>query len=330
MRKSFIAFAAAVLFACASLPVCAAEKEDDYVVRIPISASLCSAPMQLAVINGYFDAVGLKWEPVALGDRSSLDIVASGKADISYDLLQTLVQRIANGLDYAVISGVHYGCINIVASDKSGIKTVADLKGRKIGCPTSLGSDPSVLLQRVLTHSGIGCTMDNMEVSLMVFDNAVLETALTKGQIDAFVSWDPYASLVAKKHHYPIIWSQADSEMTSDEYCCFIGCTRKFAREHPGEMAKICEALQKSCDFINAHPDEAVKLTTENHYVALKDLELGAELLKKYRYNLNVKGGHESFRNCAESLLSLGIIKLNQSLDDFTEQHYVAVEGVNY
>ena len=33
--------------------------EDDYVVQIPISTSLCSAPMQLAVINGLFDLTGI-------------------------------------------------------------------------------------------------------------------------------------------------------------------------------------------------------------------------------------------------------------------------------
>lgn len=109
------------------------NKKDDYVVQIPISTSLCSAPMQLAKINGYFDEVGLNWEEVNLGDNSSLDFVATGKADISYDLLQTLVQRIASGLDYRVITGVHYGCINIVASKESGITEVSQLKGKRIG-----------------------------------------------------------------------------------------------------------------------------------------------------------------------------------------------------
>ena len=304
------------------------EAEDDYVVQIPISTSLCSAPMQLAVINGYFDKVGLNWEEVNLGDNSSLDFVATGKADISYDLLQTLVQRIASGLDYQVLTGVHYGCINIVASKESGITEVSQLKGKKIGCPTSLGSDPSVMLQRVLTSEGIGCTADNKEVDLQVFQNSDLETALMNGSIDAFVSWDPFASMVAKNDGEVLVWEQAKSELTKDEYCCFLGCRPEFVKEHPELAKKVVEAIQMSCDFIQENPEEAVKLTTENGYVAGDDLELYADLLKSYNYGCNAEGGRESFKNCAQSLSDLGIISLNQSVDEFTKTYYSNLEGI--
>lgn len=304
------------------------NSKDDYVVQIPISTSLCSAPMQLAKINGYFDKVGLNWEEVNLGDNSSLDFVATGKADISYDLLQTLVQRIASGLDYQVLTGVHYGCINIVASKESGITDVSQLKGKKIGCPTSLGSDPSVMLQRVLTSEGIGCTADNMEVDLQVFQNADLEAALKNGSIDAFVSWDPFASMVAKNDDEVLIWEQAKSDLTKDEYCCFLGCRPEFAKEHPEEVKKIVKAIKMSCDFIQENPEEAVKLTTENGYVAGDDLELYASLLKSYNYGCNVEGGRESFKNCTQSLSDLGIISLNQSVDEFTKTYYPKMDGI--
>lgn len=304
------------------------NKKDDYVVQIPISTSLCSAPMQLAKINGYFDEVGLNWEEVNLGDNSSLDFVATGKADISYDLLQTLVQRIASGLDYQVITGVHYGCINIVASKESGITEVSQLKGKRIGCPVSLGSDPSVMLQRVLTSEGIGCTADNMEVDLQVFQDPDLQTALKNGSIDAFVSWDPFASLVAKNDDEVLIWKQAESELTKDEYCCFLGCRPEFAKEHPEAVKKIVKAIQMSCDFIQKDPEEAVKRVLDEGYVAGNDVELYSELLKSYNYNTNVEGGRESFKNCAQSLSDLGIISLNQSIDEFTKTYYPEMDGL--
>ncbi|MEE8703428.1 MAG: ABC transporter substrate-binding protein [Olsenella sp.] len=306
------------------------EQKDDYTVRIPMSTSMCAAPMHIAAINGYFDQVGLKWESVPLGDNSSLDIVASGKADISYDLLQTLVQRIANGLDYQVISGVHYGCIKIVASKASGITDVSGLKGKKIGVPTSLGSDPAVMLQRVLTNEGIGCTADNMEVDMQVFQNSDLEASLTNGSIDAFVSWDPYASLVSKNDGCPIIWDQTTGELTKDEYCCFVGCTTAFKNDHTDELKKVCEALQMACDYIVQDPANAVKLMVDNNYVSLKDQELAAKLLASYKYGLATKKGKESFRHCAQQLSDLGIISLKQSIDDFTDDHYPTVDGIDY
>ena len=342
MKKRILSIILVVAFAMSMVMGCGSNsgtsddsksnksEEDDYCVQIPISTSLCSAPMQIAVINGYFDEVGLNWEEVNLGDNSSLDFVATGKADVSYDLLQTLVQRIASGLDYSVVMGVHYGCINIIAGKDTGIQSVADLKGKKIGCPTSLGSDPSVMLQRVLTDAGIGCTADNMEVDMQVFANSDLETALTNGTIDAFVSWDPYASLVAKRHDDPIIWSQTTSDLTKDEYCCFLGFRSEFVDEHPDLVQKVCKAINMSCEFIQENPEEAAKLQVDNNYVSSDDLELNAELLKSYNYTCSVDKGKESFATCAQSLQDLGIISLKQSIEEFTDQYYRAVDGVDY
>lgn len=304
-----------------------AANKGEYVVQIPIYQGLCSAPMQIARINGYFDEVGLNYEEVSIA-TSDLDLLAAGKADITYDLLPTYVQRIANGLDVKIAGGIHYGCINVIAGNDTGIKSIDDLKGKKVGVPISLGSDPAIMLQRVLTEANIGYTPDNMEVELQVFKDTDLAVALENGSVDAFVSWDPFASMVAKQGNGKLIWEQAKAEYTKDEFCCLIGFRPEFIEEHPEEVKKLMKALKMASDYIISDTKDAVDKVVEAKYVPDGDRELYVELLKSYNYTVQYKEGIESFARCAEDLNKMKIIELKQSADEFAKSIAVDVDDL--
>ena len=72
---------------------------------------------------------GVKYEYV--NSENQWDLMAGGKNDINYGLLPTFVQRIANGYKMKIVGGAHFGCINMVATDASGIQSIKDLKGKK-------------------------------------------------------------------------------------------------------------------------------------------------------------------------------------------------------
>ena len=113
--------------------------EDDYVVQIAQGPALCSAPVFIAIINGYMEDCGVKYEYV--NSENQWDLMAGGKNDINYGLLPTFVQRIANGYKMKIVGGAHFGCINMVATDASGIQSIKDLKGKNVGIPG--GMDPT-------------------------------------------------------------------------------------------------------------------------------------------------------------------------------------------
>ena len=303
-------------------------KKGEYVVQIPIYPGLCASAMQIAKINGYFDEVGLKYEEVSFSTTSDLDLLATGKADITYDLLPTYVQRIANGLDVKIAGGIHYGCINVVAGNDTGINSVNDLRGKKIAVPSSLGSDPAIMLQRVLKEANIGYTPDNMEVELQVFKDTDLAVALENGSVDAFVSWDPFASMVAKQGKGKLIWEQSKAEYTKDEFCCLAGLRPEFIEEHPEEAKKLMKALKMATDYIVSDTKSAVDKVIEAKYVPDGDRELYVEILRSYNYTVNHEEGIASFARCAEDLNKMGIIKLNQSAEEFAKSVAVDVNDL--
>ena len=299
-----------------------AGEEDDYVVQIVQGPALCSGPVFIAIINGYMEECGVEYEYT--NSENQWDAMAGGKNDINYGLLPTFVQRIANGYEMEIVGGAHFGCINVVATDESGIEGIEDLKGRNVGIPTGMGSDPAILLQRMLTANDIEVS----EVNLQVFNNADLGTALQEGQIEAFVSWDPYATIVSEYEGNHLIFNQAEDEMTKDEYCCVFGFSQTLIEDHPDVAKRYVEALSMACDFIAENPVEAARLCYEEGYIADEDYEFNGKLLESYRYELKYQPAKDSFIDVTNDLLDLEIISLNQSAEELADECFVNIGEV--
>lgn len=298
------------------------DGEDDYVVQIAQGPALCSAPVFIAMINGYMEECGVEYEYI--NSENQWDAMAGGKNDINYGLLPTFIQRIANGYEMSVVGGAHFGCINVVATDESGIESIEDLKGKNVGIPGGMGSDPAILLQRMLTAHDIAVT----DVNLQVFNNADLATALQEKQVEAFVSWDPYASIVAEYEGNHLIFNQAEDEMTKDEYCCVFGFSNSLVEDHPDVAKRYVKALSMACDFIAENPVEAAKLCYEEGYIADEDYEFNGKLLESYRYELKYEDAKESFVDVTKDLVDLEIITLNKSADELAENVFVNIGEV--
>jgi len=294
--------------------------QDDYVVRMPMQSAICSAPVFVAMEKGFLDEMGVKYDYIN-SETNAWDLLAADKADVTYGLLPTFIQRIANGFDLNVVAGVHFGCINVVASEDSDIQSIADLKGKKVGIPGSMGSDPAIMLQRLLIANNIAIS----DVDLQVYTNADLETALLEGHIDAFISWDPYATAVARRMDGRIVYNSATDDLTKDEFCCVVGLRRGFVEEHPEVAKRYVKAIEKASQWIAENPVEAAKLIYEKGYVADPDYELNGELLDSYNFTAKYQAAKDSFVKVTQDLMDLGIISINVSAEEFADNVFVNV-----
>lgn len=299
-------------------------QEDDYVMQITASSALCSAPIFVAIEMGYLDEFDVKYEFIK-SDSNQWDLMAGGKSDMAYGLMPTFIQRIANGFDIYVTMGAHYGCINVVASNASDIQSISDLAGRSVGIPGSMGSDPAILLQRMLVAYGIKIS----DVNLRVYTNADLSTALQEGFIEAFVSWDPYATVISQQEGNHLIFNQADDEMTANEFCCVFGLRPAFADEHPEIAKRFCDAMTKACQYIAKNPAEAAKLCYEKGYIADANYVFNGQLLDSYRYETNFTDALASFVRVADDLIDLGIIANNRSGQQLADNVFINIGELN-
>ena len=320
--KVFSVLLAAVLVVTCLASACG-KKDDNYVVQIASGAALCSAPIYIAIEQGFLDEEGISYS-YNMSEGNQWDLMAAGKNDYCYGLLPTFVQRIANGFDMQIVMGDHYGCINAVASDKSGIQSIKDLKGKRVGIPTGMGSDPAIMLQRMLVYYGIPIE----EVDLQVFTNADLAPALQEDRIDAFIAWDPYASIVAGYEGIHEIYNQANDPATKDEYCCVTGFRTGFVEDHPEIAKKFVAALCKACDWIAAHPEDAARISYEKAYIADPDYKFNGQLLATYRYGGKYQAAKDSFIQCTKDLMDLKIVNVSMTAQQLADSCFTNAGGI--
>ncbi len=87
---------------------------------------------------------------------------------------------------------------SLIAHDGSGIETVADLKGKRIGVP--VGSTAHFSLMGALQHEGIADT----DVTIMSMKPDQIAASWDQGAIDAAWIWQPVQSEILKigqAHH---------------------------------------------------------------------------------------------------------------------------------
>lgn len=140
------------------------------------------APLVVALQRGYFADVGLDVDLVAPADPNDPPkLVAAGQADIAVSYQPQLHLQVAAGLPVVRIGTLVATPLNSVVALADGpIKTLADLKGRKVGF--SVGGFEDAVLGRMLEEAGL--SLSDVE---LVNVNFSLSPALLSGQVDAVI-----------------------------------------------------------------------------------------------------------------------------------------------
>lgn len=305
------------------------DKEyDDYAVKVVNDGGLCSAAVQMAFEKGLFEEEGLNVEMVKSNGASLQDLITSGKADVSQDMLPNTVLKIDNGLDVRMALGMHTGCLSIITKSGSDIKKVEDLKGKKIGVP-GLGSSQMAIGQRALADVGISTSAENMEVEFVAFSGPELAMVLENGTVDAVIAGDPLSQNIVREGVGEIIFSSTDHPDYKDEYCCILALSPKFVEEHPVAAEKVTKVMQKAVKFVRENPEETAKIQVEKDYIPKDDPEYYAEILKTYKWGGSVEGGREGLRNNLVDLEKLGLITGDMDADKVISKVYIEFENVD-
>ena len=233
---------------------------------------------------------------------------------------------IENGLPIKFTTGLHTGCTKLLVPGDSDIKSIADLKGKKIGVP-GLADAATVVSKRSLSAAGIGVTDQNMEVEFSVYSRNDLAQALQNGAVDAIALGDPAASIAEEQYGLTALIDTATDPEYKDEYCCAAFVTSKLAEENPKAAAAFTRAVQKASQWVQENPDETAKIITEKEYVS-GDAVFCAQILKTYNYKPSVQGGYDALKQNAEELTQIGVLKEGTDATKFADNAYIFFDDV--
>ncbi|MCC4244267.1 ABC transporter substrate-binding protein [Stappia indica] len=168
-----------VLALLVALPAAAADK---MTLLLDWYVNPDHGPIIIAREKGFFADEGLDVEVVAPADPSAPPkLVAAGKADLAVSYQPQIHLQVAEGLPLKRVGTLIASPLNcLMVKDDGPVKTIADLKGRKVGY--SVAGVEEAQMRAVLSRHGL--TMDDIE---MVNVNWSLAPSVMSGQVDAVI-----------------------------------------------------------------------------------------------------------------------------------------------
>lgn len=212
------------------------------------------APLFVAQGKGYFAAEGLEVEMLAPADPNMPPkLVAAGKADLAISYQPQLQMHVDRGLPLKRIATLISTPLNSLVVLRDGpIKTLADLKGKKIGY--SIGGFENALLQAMLGR--VGLSLKDVE---LINVNFSLSPALIAGKVDAVIG--AYRNF--ELNQMDILKRPGRAFFVEEEgvpsYDELIIVAHKDRLDDP-RYIKFVRALERGVLFLINHPDESWQL----------------------------------------------------------------------
>lgn len=302
----------ALALACAALPAAAQDK-----VRLLLDwfVNPDHAALVIAKERGLFAKHGTDVELIAPADPNAPPkLVAAGQADYAVSYQPTLQMLVAEGLPLVRVGVLVAQPLNsLVALEEGPIKTIADLKGRKVGY--SIAGFEEALLSAMLGKAGL----TPKDVTL-VNVNFALTTALMSKQVDAVIGAFRNFELndLALHKAKGRLWTvEANGVPMYDE---LILVTKRETLD-VARTKKLLAAIADATAWLRTNPEEAwsifarsgKELDNELNRLAWKDtvplLAADPTLLDRARYEV-----------FAEFLTKRGLIKQAAPLDSYLRE----------
>ncbi|MBH8578115.1 aliphatic sulfonate ABC transporter substrate-binding protein [Nostocaceae cyanobacterium CENA369] len=186
----------------------------------------------------------------------------------------------------------------------SPIKTIADLKGKKLGNPSGKSYYFAI---RVLERAGL----KDSDVDWVQIENDAGRAALLSGAIDVWGTWDPfYASAEVAQEVVPLV----DGEGYQLNYVALFGRT-DYIENNPETIQKFLQAYKQAIFWAKDNRQAAVDILVKENKLSKQ-----AAALTLGRRNLIFESPNDEYRqeliNQSQLLTRLGLIEQQPNWDN--------------
>jgi len=196
--------------------------------------------------------VALTWHEFTSG-LPLLEALNLDNLDISADVADTVpvfAQAAGADLTFLAQEAPSPAAQAIVVRDDSPLKTVADLRGKKVGFAKAAGAH--YLLIAALEKAGL--SFKDIEPAYLTPADG--RAAFEKGAIDAWVVWDPFLAAAQRQSKVRIL---ADGTGIASYQRYYLAST-KFAKARPDVLRVVYTELEKTGKWVKQNPKEAAAL----------------------------------------------------------------------
>ncbi|HSK52718.1 MAG TPA: ABC transporter substrate-binding protein [Clostridia bacterium] len=221
----------------------------DLVVGLGYIPSVQFAPFYYAEQEGYYAEAGLTVEFQNRIDPDLITLVGQGDIDIGLGDGTSVIPAVSQGIPVRYIATVYGKFPSIVfAKESSGIRTVADLAGRKIGTPGRYGTG-WVMLQAMFESAGL--TEEDVEV--IEYPDFGQGAAVEQGAVDAATGFANNEPVVLELSGTPATVLRVDDIVALPGPGIIAGVG--VLEDHPDAVQAFVSASLRAMEEIAANPE---------------------------------------------------------------------------
>lgn len=225
-----------------------------------------------------------------------LEALNLGNIDVSADVADTVpvfAQAAGANLTFVAQEAPSPSAQAIVVRADSPLKTVADLKGKKIGFAKAAGAH--YLLIAALEKAGLSFK----DIDPAYLSPADGRAAFERGAIDAWVVWDPFLAAVQRQSSVRVL---ADGQGVASYQRYYLAAT-PYAQARADVLRVLFAELQKAGTWVKGNPKDAAALLSPVWGLDAATVEQ-ANSRRSYEVRAVVPGGLSEQQRIADAFLS--------------------------
>jgi NitT/TauT family transport system substrate-binding protein len=243
-------FGMIVILACylAQSPTDAADK----VILSYSSRSYAFLPAQVAVARGFFKDENL--EPQLIQMRSQVTVPALISGEVNYTLsFGNIIGSAMQGMPFKILAVLTDKPLHSIIA-RPEIKTISDLRGKKIGTQRIGGSD-HLAAEAILQAKGLD--LKDVQFVTLGGDEPVRVEILKKGLVDAVCSVPPGPVRLAREG-YNILGGPKDLKIGNPISAVAVTDTR--LKTNRDEAKKVLRAVLRGLRFMHERKEETIQI----------------------------------------------------------------------
>lgn len=244
------------------------------------------APIYLGVQEGLFEEEGLDVTlTLAQGGAAIVPAVTAGQMDFGFSNITSMIVGRSKGLPVKMVApgGSSTGdtdadFASVMTLPDSGIETVTDLAGKKVGVNTLNNISDSTISEAVKQAGG-----DYESIEFVEIPFPELSGQLAAGTVDAIAAVEPFVTIAGADGAVPVFSNYA--EPVDDLTVAVYFTSDQYVQENPEIVEKFARAMNASQEFAEQNPDKVRAVLPT--YTSLEPAVIEQLTLPRYSTEVN-------------------------------------------
>ena len=227
-------------------------------VRVSYVPATTVLPLHVAEAKGYFEQAGLDVSLKEASNISDIPATLGRQFDIALGTATDLIKAGGAGVDVVQIAGNTIDTkrnpfVQLMVRKDSGIRSMADLEGKRVGTPTLGG-----VIHAAVLYSAKRQSAEHAKIKGVEAPSPTLPDQLKAGRVDAVEALEPFATTL--KNNGSVSLGDPFASIGQPLATNFWIANGTWARANPAVVERYVGALERAVTFVERNPQEARRI----------------------------------------------------------------------